>query len=275
MKEIKDQQLNSLIEKKRVVIVGPSPHLVNKNLGDFIDNFDTVIRINELGVISKMFPDYGSRTDVSFLSLTDESVPMFIKMKDEIDLDPLKLIVHPRDEFNLNPYRNVEKTKNVIEYFQYLGLNKNFYHIDNPSFEKRCQIFNCFPSTGSLSIIELLKYDFEELYICGFSFYTTKYRYSPKGMEYFRIPIKNQHKHNLRQSGHDMRQEIKILKKILKKYPNVIGDKLFTRIVLSSNNFYYETRRFIIYKINLDNFKNIIKKIFRKKTYRKLKEKYW
>tara|TARA_Y100000389_G_C17351154_1_gene458536 strand:+ start:340 stop:537 length:198 start_codon:yes stop_codon:yes gene_type:complete len=40
------------------------------------------------------------------------------------------------------------------------------------------------------SYFEILRYDFLELYICGFSFYTTKYRYSPKGMEYFSIPKK-------------------------------------------------------------------------------------
>ena len=108
-------------------------------------------------------------------------------------------------------------------------------------------------------MIEILKYKFSELYICGFSFYTTKYRYTPKGMEYFRIPKKNQHKHNFRQGGHNTRQEIKILKKYINKKDNIDGDKLFRKIILGKTNIYYELRRFYIYKINIDNFKNVLK----------------
>ena len=47
--------LKDYFENKRVIVVGPSPHLVGKNYGEFIDSFDLVVRINELGVISVFF----------------------------------------------------------------------------------------------------------------------------------------------------------------------------------------------------------------------------
>ena len=79
-----------------------------------------------------------------------------------------------------------------------------------------------------------------------------------------RIPKVNQHKHNIRKSGHDTRQEVKILRQILKNYKNINGDYLFRKIILSKTNLYYEIRRFIIYYLNFDNYKNIIKKVIRR-----------
>ena len=56
----------NLFNNKRVALVGPSPHILGKNLGKFIDSFDTVVRVNEIGVINNLYKDYGSRTDVAF-----------------------------------------------------------------------------------------------------------------------------------------------------------------------------------------------------------------
>lgn len=256
--------LNSYFNNKKVVFVGPSPHLVGKNMGQFIDSFDTVVRINELGVVSEMAKDYGSRTDIAFLTLTNESLPRYMKMKEEIDTSTLKLIVHPRDEYNINPINPVKKSKNILNYFKELNLDVDFFHISTPSFQERCSLFGCFPSTGSLSILEVLNYDFKQLYICGFSFYTTKFRYSPKGMEYYRVPKQNQHKHNFRKSGHETKTEVNVLKELIKIHNNIDGDNFFRKIILSKSSLYYEVRRFIIYKINIDNFKNIIKKVIKK-----------
>ncbi len=265
--------LKNYFEDKKIVIVGPSPHLIGKNYGELIDSFDIVVRINELGVVTEMSKDYGSRTDISFLSLSEEAIEIYSQMKKEVNLESLKLIVHPRHEYNFNPIK-LEKTKHVKEYFDSLNLDIDFLQITDPTFEERCKIFECFPGTGSLTIFEILKYNFSELFVCGFSFYTTKYRYSPKGIEYFRIPKKNQHKHNYRMSGHDTRQEVRVLRKLIKNHKNVNGDSYFQKIILSDTIFYYEVKRFINYNLNLDNYKNVIKKIFRVKTYRKILNKY-
>ena len=266
--------LKNYFENKRIVLVGPSPHLIGKNYGAYIDSFDVVVRINELGVVPEMAKDYGSRTDIAFLALHDISQSIFLKMKEEVNYNSLKLVIHPGDEYNYDPINKRGKTKNIGEYFDALDLNVNFYHITNPPYEERCQIFGCFPSTGSVSILEMLNHNFTELYICGFSFYTTKFNYSPKGMEYMRIPKINQHNHNIRKSGHDTQQEVKVLRKILANYKNISGDYLFQRIIFSRTNLYYEVRRFIVYYLNFKNYKNIIKKAIRKKTYINFIRKY-
>tara|TARA_B100001996_G_C18563491_1_gene555533 strand:- start:38 stop:826 length:789 start_codon:yes stop_codon:yes gene_type:complete len=259
-----DSKLNKLIKKKKVIIVGPSPHLKNKKKGSFIDSFDCVIRINEIGINENLHEDYGSKTDVSFLTLSEDSLIVYQQMKKSLNYSSLKMVVHAGDEHNLNPFANVAKSRNIFDIFNELNLETDFYHIEKPSFSERCKEFNSFPSTGSLAIKEILKYEFHNLYICGFSFFTTKYMYN-KNRQKFEILISDKKaKHNIRMSGHNTRQEVKVLKDIIRNDPKVDGDKFFRRIILSKTNLYYEMRRFIIYKLNFDNYKNIIKKLLRK-----------
>ena len=49
----KMNSLEKLVKNKRVALVGPSPHLVGSNLGDKIDSFDIVCRINESSICKK------------------------------------------------------------------------------------------------------------------------------------------------------------------------------------------------------------------------------
>ena len=61
--------MEKLVKNKRVALVGPSPHLVGSILGDKIDSFDIVCRINEVLFAKKLRKDYGSRTDICFWNM--------------------------------------------------------------------------------------------------------------------------------------------------------------------------------------------------------------
>jgi len=62
-----DNEYSNLIKNKRVIIVGPSPYLENKNLGKIFDQYDLVVRINHGFCLSESNPnDYGSRTDIIY-----------------------------------------------------------------------------------------------------------------------------------------------------------------------------------------------------------------
>lgn len=246
------------LDNKRVVLVGPSPHLINKGMGKFIDSFDSVVRVNELGVSQKYFCDYGSRTDISFLSISEQSISFYREMLKRINIENLKLIVSPRDKFNFNPLDN-SSTEEVKTYYKQLNIDVPFYQTDKPSFKEKYELFGCNPSTGALTIYELLNSNIKELYVCGFSFYLTKYRYQPERMELWKVPKQNQHGHNIRISGHDMRKEIVFLKKEVHKFNQISGDNYFKKILLPKNNLYYEVKRFVNYKLNLDFIKNLIK----------------
>ena len=61
-----NSNLNNLLKNKKVIIVGPSPHLKNMKEGSFIDSFDCVIRINEIGINQNLYEDYGSKQTFHF-----------------------------------------------------------------------------------------------------------------------------------------------------------------------------------------------------------------
>ena len=146
--------LKQLIDGKRVALIGPSPHLINSNNGDFIDSFDTVIRINELGVSKSLYSDYGAKTNVAFLTLTEQSVPVYKKMIQELDLHSLNLIVHPRDKLNFNPYEKTYSKNSSSEYFKELNLDVDLFQIEKPSFEERCIYFNSFLQPEALQYMK-------------------------------------------------------------------------------------------------------------------------
>ena len=257
--------LKKLIDGKRVALIGPSPHLKNSNNGSFIDSFDTVIRINELGVSDSLIDDYGSKTNVAFLTLTEQSVPVYKEMIKELDLNSLNLVVHPRDKLNFNPYEKTYSKKSSFEYFNELNLDIDLYQVEKPSFEERCEYFSCFPTTGGLAIYEILQHDFAELYISGFSFYTTKYKYNtPRIIFEQQNPFVDQ-KHNIRKSGHNTDKEVKIINQLLSlnSSKNITYDRLFKKIILNKYH-YYQARKFLIHKVNLDNIKNEIKLLIRR-----------
>lgn len=257
--------LKKLIDGKRVALIGPSPHLINSKNGDFIDSFDTVIRINELGISKSLFGDYGSKTNVAFLTLTEQSVPVYKKMIQELDLTSLNLIAHPRDELNYNPYEKTYSKKSSSEYFKELNLDIDLFQIEKPSFEERCIYFECFPTTGSLAIYEILQHNFTELYISGFSFYTTKNRYSKPKILFEQQSPSVDRKHNIRKSGHNIDKEVETINKLLSSHSNknITYDKLFKKLIFNKY-YYYQVRKFLIHKVNLDNIKNEIKLLIRR-----------
>ena len=118
--------LKNLVKNKTVAIVGPSPHLVNTGLGEFIDSHDLVIRINEI-LPSGYFQDYGSKTDIVFLNLGNDWLEITIEMinKDIKALDDIKLFVNPRNSLDVstkNRFKNFWRRKgfrlhNRIRYF--------------------------------------------------------------------------------------------------------------------------------------------------------------
>ena len=61
------------IKGKSVIFVGPSPILLGKKMGKFIDSFDIVIKTNDFINIKtheKYINDYGKRNDIICLNMS-------------------------------------------------------------------------------------------------------------------------------------------------------------------------------------------------------------
>ncbi len=251
-------------KNKSVALVGPSPHLEGKSLGKLIDKYDIVVRINELGISKKNFKDYGKRSNVVFLTLTSRSINIYKAMIDNYDLSSIEMLVHSGDLQNKNPFLKKQKNEDALELFKNLELDLELFHITSPNFIEVCEIFNCFPSTGSQAIFHLLQLEIKELFVCGFSFYTTKYNYN-KSKSKIWLNHGPTDQNIMRLSGHDTYKEVICLKKLLgnTKINKIDGDSLFRKIILSKSDIYFLSKRFYIKYMNLDYMKNSIKLLLR------------
>jgi hypothetical protein len=150
-----NKTLAKLVNKKRVAIVGPSPHLMGEGVGKELDKYDTVCRVNELLPFG-CEEDYGSRTDIIFHCCGGHSVP---KLRDTLMAKPkvakkVKLLVCTQD---------VQEDPDLGIPFHAVG---HAYWMD---MNTRVGIE---ASTGLLAVLLLLdQYNPKELLITGFSFY--------------------------------------------------------------------------------------------------------
>lgn len=166
--------INNLIDGKRVVIVGPAPYLKNKKIGDYIDSFDTIIRVNRGHSLINDSINYGSRTDILYHCMS-QNIEDGGPFTDEI-LNDVKYIIgsippiYPDEESTLkggtiHSYKVL--TSRVMS--KLLPINKQWYLNLEKRFETR-------PNTGVTMIFDILEnYKPEFVYITGFTMFKDGY----------------------------------------------------------------------------------------------------
>ena len=115
----------NLLRDKRVIIVGPSITVQKCGLGNLIDGFDIIVRLNKSVPLPKhMYNHIGSRTDVIYNSLNTSDYP------GENKFSPHFLKKH-NIKYLRCPYPPISPFKNDIRNFCKKNRNMiNFGHID-------------------------------------------------------------------------------------------------------------------------------------------------
>ena len=173
-----EKQLDFLdyIRNKKVIIVGPSPHLEGRGLGKLIDSYDVVCRVNECYTES-VKEDYGKRCDVVFLgNISDDTKE---KLGASIWLHNTK--EKPIDWFVVPQSISTEANKlsRMMEFFgQFRSVKTSI--ITHDWWDAMCKQMDVLrrdftpyaygANTGVLSILYLLEF-IDTFDIAGFSFY--------------------------------------------------------------------------------------------------------
>lgn len=176
----KSEKLSNLIENKKVVLVGPAQYLIGKGLGDVINDFDTVCRVNYMAP-SNFTTDYGNRTDVMFYNYSTASLG---QMKQHFEDYPefsknLKLVVCPSLKV-LGPEKWTEWGADfiapVVKNFHSIDIYKHdFYWIGMENYRYLFDLINCQePNTGMLAISIIMEHNPKEVFFTGFTFYENK-----------------------------------------------------------------------------------------------------
>ncbi len=153
----------SELATKKAIIVGPAGYLVGQGLGEYIDSFDVIVRVNHALPIE--YPeDYGSRTTVLYHILSrrnHESTGKLTVSKEEVDSWDCEWVVsrHALRSGRINrvgPYLQGRK---------WTAMDHEFF------FKVRKEVGRLSPNTGVSAIAHLLQSDLKSLHVIGFDFY--------------------------------------------------------------------------------------------------------
>jgi hypothetical protein len=163
----KDPIFEELVTGKSVAIVGPSPHLLGKGVGEAIDSCDVVCRVNDI-VEKKFGEDYGYKNDIIFHTCPTTWMDNFAYKleQDEETTSNIKMVVCPSIKATHDGKGDVVENFNKINKydipFWWIGY-ENYYHFFRE--------IGVEPNSGIRAIIILLTYPIKSLLITGFSFY--------------------------------------------------------------------------------------------------------
>ncbi len=191
------------LRNKKVIVVGPAYYLNNQNKGDYIDNFDVVVRISEPMhqiITNEDKNNFGNKMNILYLPPSLSKI--FITQETFIVKSWGEKIVFTIDDINLTYKRweennlkwiigrsNFEKDK--INSFNYLNMPQEWIN----QITKKSKLLKI-KSTGILVTLHLLQTPLKSLNIIGFDFYDTGYFHAKNSWEIGRsklITKKNEH----------------------------------------------------------------------------------
>lgn len=145
----------SFIKNKNVIFVGPSPIIIGKNFGEYIDSFDVVIRTGcGFPVQDCLQKDYGTRCDSLYVNAKFVK-NYYDKRKKLFENTDLKYIIHKKIIYPENKIKN-------ITYRIWGGFDNKLHFVK---------------FTGLYIIEEMIKFKAKSLIITGVDFYENKKKY--------------------------------------------------------------------------------------------------
>ncbi len=213
---------NYLIDKK-VIIVGPAYYLKDKQQGNYINNFDIVVRINEPmhAPISKQDKiDFGYKTNIIYLPLSLTKI-FVTQTQNKTGAWGKRITFSDKDRKEVYDRwksrgvkwvvgRNKARRQPVIN-FNYLNMTEGWVkRVAKKANVSRVQ------TSGILAINHLLESDLKLLNIIGFDFYQTGYYYDKNNWKIGRPKI-----------GTKGNPHLKYFKQLVEKEDRlIIGDHL-------------------------------------------------
>lgn len=152
---------------KRVAIVGPASTLQGLSLGELIDSYDVVVRLNaSLPLNAESLCDYGARTDILYHCMIEKGGREFWQL---VDGWGLRFICSSFPNKAWGSFQNNMDyyMKNAVTPFRLVGRDAWHY---------LSKQINGKPTSGISAIVDLLSLEIESLFVGGFSFYQTGYR---------------------------------------------------------------------------------------------------
>ena len=229
-----NSKLAAMLKNKRVVIVGPAECALKDKNGEFIDNFDLVVRVNRGIEPTDNFSEYiGKRTDLLYNCLYEHPDNGGILNIDYLKSKQVKFIIyHPEVSYqgiaiDSDPLN--DKSKGALSKIK--KSNYNNHRIDYKFYNSISSQVKCRPNTGFIALFHLLSFDIKELYITGYTFYLDNFMHGYKD----HVDKTKFKEKCFKSERHNQKNLWKFLKEQKTKDSRIKTDKYLERI-LSLNN---------------------------------------
>lgn len=156
---------------KSVAVVCPSDAMNSSKLGELIESFDIVVRLNNgYKIKEEHYIDMGKRCDILYTRLSPP-----LKNIDYSFLQNTKYISLAKPSGSSSDIYILDTKPDFIE----------VHCIDKELMDNSTKMLNCLATMGVMAVFELLTYDIKHLMIFGMTFHTTgyfvpKHEYAPK-----------------------------------------------------------------------------------------------
>lgn len=213
---------------KRVAIIGPAESALDEKLGNYIDSFEIVIRINKSVEVINVNKEFiGSKVDILFNCL-DETP------KGGCGKIDIKLWKNAGVKFLFYPlYFSNDRMQVLKFFFSRSDGGMKIYEFKYNFYKKlRESIKNYYPTTGYSSLFMILKTNPKEIYISGFTFFQTEHKSSYRDEFINADKVKDFIKTN---GHHNPNIEFESFKElILKSKLNIKLDKTLNKLIYGS-----------------------------------------
>lgn len=168
---ISKTKIFDLVKNKRCVVVAPSNYLKNRSLGEWIDDFDVIVKCNDFYELQDDgAKDLGKRCDVWY-GLPQQRSYQFGYEKCKSKLNPKHFRIQARHTSYADFW-----DKTMLEFEEKNNsFGFDYSIIDSEWYAHLAERIGCIPMTGILAIFDLLKQEASEVHALGFDFMQSGY----------------------------------------------------------------------------------------------------
>lgn len=216
---------------KRVAIIGGADSVLKDKLGDYIDDFDVVVRINKGVELIETQSDFvGKRTDVLFHSFLDNPKdighsPITIGLWEKHNV---KKVV-----YSLNHKKIIRGIYDLIAFSKKSRNKMKFSEVPVYIYDKNLENIAPFitPTTGHVAVSTVFQCQPKELYVTGITFFKTPHNklYRKTSMDVFHQQFTGKVNH------HNPDAEYNYFKKIYENNKDIIKPDQTLKKILETN----------------------------------------
>ncbi|UBZ06855.1 glycosyltransferase family 29 protein [Salegentibacter mishustinae] len=213
-----------ILKDKRVAVIGAADSAFECQNGDYIDNFDLIVRVNKAphSWHPKKSKYIGSRTDILFHSFYENT---------ESGGGPIDFELYAKHgiKYVVNPNFSIKGLRTHLTYFKRNLDKKRTFLLPRQFYKKMTANFGeVIPTVGYSALYTVLNSNCKEVFITGFTFFKTPYandyRDHLKDMETNKGHLKSQGLHD---------PDLELIEFIKQK--DIIEKKSSTKIILDDS----------------------------------------